>query len=120
VVRIHLGPDQCEDGYLVDLNNAGAFVATSLELEKGTRLAVELQIPGIEEPRPLQAVVARCSPEIRGASKVIPAGMGVAFVGATAEERQLIQQMVTETLAIDLLGYGIERRPTDTIAARPV
>lgn len=119
VVRIHVGPDRLEEGYLVDLNNAGAFVATPLQLENGTRLAVELLIPGIDEPRPLQAVVARCAPEFRGSSKVIPAGLGVAFVGTSAEERQLIQQMVTETLAIDLLGYGIEPRPTDTIAVSP-
>lgn len=117
VVRLHLGPEREEQGYLVDLNNVGAFVATPLQIDQGTRLTLELEIPGMDAARPLHAVVARCAPEIRGKTKVIPAGVGVAFVGTTAEERRLIQQLVTETLAIDLLGYGIEARPTDTLAA---
>lgn len=113
---LHQGQEA--EGVLIDLNNAGAFVGTSLELPRGTHVQVELHVPGIEHPHPLSGIVARSSPEIRGLTRVIPAGLGVAFMAETAAERKIIQQMVTTTLALDLLGYGISR-PTDTIAARP-
>jgi hypothetical protein len=105
-----LVPGQLETGTLIDLNNAGAFVATKLVLEKGERLQVELDIPGVDESRPLQAIVARCSEEIKGKRKTIPAGLGLVFVGNTPEERQLIQQVVMSTLALDLLGFGYEHQ----------
>jgi hypothetical protein len=105
-----LVPGKLETGTIIDLNNAGAFVATELVLEKGDRLQLELDIPGVEESRPLQAVVARCSEEIKGKKKTIPAGLGLVFVGNTPEERQLIQQVVMSTLALDLLGFGYEHQ----------
>lgn len=105
-----LVPGQLETGTIIDLNNAGAFVATELVLEKGDRLHLELDIPGVDESRPLQAVVARRSDEIKGKRKTIPAGLGLVFVGNTPEERQLIQQVVMSTLALDLLGFGYEHQ----------
>lgn len=105
-----LVPGQLATGTLIDLNNAGAFVATQLVLEKGERLQLELDIPGVEETRPLQAIVARCSEEIKGKRKTIPAGLGLVFVGNTPEERQLIQQVVMSTLTLDLLGFGYEHQ----------
>jgi hypothetical protein len=105
-----LVPGKLETGTIIDLNNAGAFVATELVLEKGDRLQLELDIPGVDESRPLQAVVARCSEEIKGKKKTIPAGLGLVFVGNTPEERQLIQQVVMSTLALDLLGFGYDNQ----------
>ena len=93
-VRI-LTSGQLERGKLVDLNNVGAFVVTDLVLEKGERVHVELDIPGIDNPLPLQAIVARCSGAIQGRTKTIPAGLGLVFVGNTPEERQLIQALQT-------------------------
>ena len=46
-------------GQVIDLNNAGAFVATDLVLDRNTALQVELQIPGEDKSLPLKAVVAR-------------------------------------------------------------
>jgi len=106
------------EGTLVDLNNAGAFVATMLELPRGSHIDVEIHVPGVDQPEPLLGIVARSTPEVRGLTRVIPAGLGIAFIAETVSERNLIQQMVTTTLALDLLGYGISR-PTDTLAARP-
>ena len=107
-VRILVG-GRLERGYLFDLNNAGAFVATDLVLEKGEKVHLELELPGIEEPQPLLAIVARCSPEITGRRTTIPAGLGVVFVAKSQKERQLIQKVVMTTLALDLLGYGYRK-----------
>lgn len=109
-VRI-LASGRLEEGYLVDLNNAGAFVATSLVLEKGEKVHLELEIPGDSTRQPLQAVVARCSGEMKGHHRVIPAGLGVVFVGEGQAEREVIQKIVMRTLAIDLLGYGARNHP---------
>jgi hypothetical protein len=94
---------------LVDLNNAGAFVATDLVLEKGEGLHIELDIPG-SETMPLQAVVARRSGEIKGKKKIIPAGLGLVFVDNTPEERKLIQKVVMSTLTLDLLNFGYDQQ----------
>lgn len=110
-IRVRLfAPGKLEAGTLFDLNNAGAFVATTMVLEKGERLHVELDIPGVESPTPLQAVVARCSDEVKGRTRTIPAGLGLVFVGNTPEERELIQQVVMSTLTLDLLGFGYKQQ----------
>jgi hypothetical protein len=101
-----LTPGRLEAGTLIDLNNVGAFVATDLVLEKGTEVHLELDIPGVDTPTPLLAIVARCSGEIQGKNKTIPAGLGLVFIGKTPEERQLIQQVVMSTLTLDLLSFG--------------
>ena len=115
-VRILTG-GKLVDGHLVDLNNAGAFVATDLVLQKGEQIHLELEIPGDATTQPLQAVVARCSGEITGHHKVIPAGLGLVFVGQDQLEKELIQKIVMMTLAVDLLGYGARNSlqgPADT------
>ncbi len=110
-VRILAGGKLVE-GHLVDLNNAGAFIATDLALQKGEKkVHLELDIPGGPATPPLQAVVARCSGEIKGHHKVIPAGLGLVFVGQDQSEKELIQKIVMMTLAIDLLGYGARKNP---------
>jgi len=109
-VRI-LAPGKLSEGLLVDLNNAGAFVATDLVLEKGEKVHLELDIPGDSQTQPLQAMVARHSGEIQGHHRVIPAGLGLVFVGQDQAEKELIQRVVMMTLAIDLLGYGARKNP---------
>ena len=101
---------QIETGTLVDLNNAGAFVASDLVLDKGERLHVQLDLPGVEDTIPLEAVVSRRSEEIQGRTKTIPAGLGLVFVGNTHEERQLIQQVVMSILTLDRLCFGHEHQ----------
>ena len=117
-VRI-LAAGTLAEGRLVDLNNAGAFVATDLVLEKGEKVHLELDIPGDSNTRPLQAMVARHSGPIQGHHKVIPAGLGLVFVGQDQAEKELIQRVVMMTLAIDLLGYGARKnplKPEDTVS----
>ncbi len=113
-----LAPGQLESGLVVDLNNAGAFVATDMVLEKGESLSIELDIPGVETPTPLRAIVVRRSEEIRGRTRIIPAGLGVVFVGNTPEERQLIQKVVMSSLTLDLLSCGCEAQVRTSAALR--
>jgi hypothetical protein len=90
-------------GRVIDLNNAGAFVATALVLPKNSKLRVELRIPGMEkESCPLEAMVARHSEEVKGRETTIPAGLGIVFLVSTAAERAFIQRAVLEALRSSL------------------
>ena len=85
-------------GKVIDLNNAGAFVACDLVLDKNTALEVELQIPGEDKSLPLKAVVARRIEEVEGKTQIIPAGLGLVFMTDNMMERAFIQKAVLEAL----------------------
>ena len=101
-----------DDGYLFDLNNIGAFVATDLVLEKGSRIEIEIAAPGTPFPLSLQAVVARYSQQQNWNHLVMPAGLGLQFVPYTVEEQRRITEIVMTTLALDLMDYGYENKRT--------
>lgn len=85
-------------GKVIDLNNAGAFVATDLVLDKNTAIEVELRVPGEETSLPLKALVARRTDVVEGKTRVIPAGLGLVFVTNNVMERAFIQRAVLEAL----------------------
>ena len=85
-------------GRVIDLNNAGAFVATDLVLRTNTAVQVELQIPGEDKSLPLKAVVARQTEEVKGKTRDIPAGLGLVFLPDNVMERAFIQKAVLEAL----------------------
>jgi len=89
-------------GRVLDLNNAGAFVATELVLPKNTRLEVELRLPGIEKSLPLQAIVARHTEAVEGRSRTMPAGLGLVFLTTNVMERSFIQLAVLAALRSSL------------------
>ncbi len=89
-------------GRVIDLNNAGAFVATDLELEQNSSLQVELAIPGVEKSLPLKAIVARRTELVEGQRHVIPAGLGLVFMTENVMERSFIQMAVLEALKASL------------------
>jgi hypothetical protein len=86
------------NGRVIDLNNAGAFVATDLVLAKNTPVEIELRIPGETTSLPLKALVARRTEEVEGKSRVIPAGLGLVFMTDNVMERAFIQKAVLEAL----------------------
>lgn len=99
VMEARLVADGAETlGKVIDLNNAGAFVACDLVLDKNTALEVELQIPGEDKSLPLKAVVARRTEEIAGKTQLIPAGLGLVFMTDNVMERAFIQKAVLEAL----------------------
>jgi hypothetical protein len=99
VMEARLVSDGAETrGQVIDLNNAGAFIATDLALEKNTAVEIELQIPGEERSLPLKALVARRTELIEGRTRVIPAGLGLVFMTDNVMERAFIQKAVLEAL----------------------
>ena len=95
-------PGSVSRGRVIDLNNAGAFIATELELDKNSPLRVELLIPGGAKSVPLKAVVARRMEAIEGVTRTIPAGLGVVFLTDNVMERAFIQMAVLEALKVSL------------------
>jgi len=89
-------------GRVIDLNNAGAFVATDLILAKGTRIEVELRLGGSEKSLPLQAIVARQIEAVVGREHSIPAGLGLVFLTANVMERSFVQMAVLAALKTSL------------------
>jgi hypothetical protein len=89
-------------GQVLDLNNAGAFVATELVLPKNTKLEVELRLPGTEKSLPIQALVARHTEAVEGRSRTVPAGLGLVFLTTNVMERSFIQMAVLEALRSSL------------------
>lgn len=89
-------------GRVLDLNNAGAFVATELVLPKNTRLEVELRLPGVENSLPLKALVARHSEAVVGRTRTVPAGLGLVFLTTNVMERSFIQLAVLAALRSSL------------------
>lgn len=85
-------------GQVIDLNNAGAFIATDLALDKNTSVEIELQIPGEERSLPLRALVARRTEQVDGKTRVIPAGLGLVFMTDNVMERAFIQKAVLAAL----------------------
>jgi hypothetical protein len=108
------------DGTLEDINNAGAFVVTELDLKKGDRVQLEIEIPGEGDTKILSATVARRRAEVRRHQEILPPGLGLKFMAQTQEDLDYIQQVVVRLLALDLLGRGSKRYyppgPNDTVS----
>ncbi len=101
-------------GRVLDLNNAGAFVATDLVLEKNASLVVELRFPGEEKALPLKAIVARRTETIKGRRCDFPAGLGLVFMTENVMERAFIQKVVLKALK-----GSLEKRQELVENARP-
>ncbi len=108
-------------GQVIDLNNAGAFVATDLVLDKNTAVEVELQIPGEDKSLPLKAVVARRTEEVKGKTRVIPAGLGLVFMTENVMERAFMQKAVLEALkgSLAVTRMNLSTPPATDENARP-
>jgi hypothetical protein len=89
-------------GRVIDPNNAGAFVATDLELEQNSSFQSELAIPGVEESLPLKAVVARRTELAEGQRHVISAGLALVFMTENVMERSFIRMAVLDALKASL------------------
>lgn len=90
-------------GLLEDINNFGAFVTTTLELNTGTPVRLEIDIPGEPSRTALPAVVARRRSEVCHPRSILPPGLGLKFVAHTKEELELIHRTVNKTLAFSVL-----------------
>jgi hypothetical protein len=105
-------------GQVLDLNNAGAFVATDLAMEARDEIEVELEVPGIEKSLPLKAIVARRIAAVEGKTQTIPAGLGLVFKTANVMERAFIQRAVIEALKASLQASRTKRGAAEAPARR--
>jgi Tfp pilus assembly protein PilZ len=86
-----VGRDQAYAARLLDLGLGGACLETAERYERGDRLSVELELPGLWDPLVLQAEVAWCEPRAEGSGRV-----GVEFKDVSGHGLRLI----AEALAI--------------------
>jgi hypothetical protein len=113
------------DGYLLDLNNLGAFVATELDLNTGRPINIVIDLPGMRMPALLPAIVARRADRIQCHDRIIPEGLGLRFIAESNEDQERIRRIVMMILTLDLLKYGYENRRTirfwrDVFADNPI
>ncbi len=91
-------------GQVVDLNNAGAFVACDLVLAKNASLVVELRFPGESKSLPLKAIVARRTQTEPDPALDFPTledgARGVRFIEAAVESSNAGGVWVDSTLEI--------------------
>ena len=118
VMEARLFSDGAEtQGQIIDLNNAGAFIATDLTLDKNTAVEIEIQIPGEEKSLLLKAVVARRIEQVEGKTRVIPAGLGLVFMTDNVMERAFIQKAVLEVLKGSLATTRANLAPSEASVA---
>ncbi len=99
MIPVHiLAQDQREEGYLVDVNNIGAFVATNLVVECGTHISIEILVPDFYGIRPLPAMVTRCRGGTQEMGKHNLGGLGLVFINSSIEEREFVQRIVMSIL----------------------
>ncbi len=104
-------------GRVLDLNNAGAFVATDLVLPKNTKIEIELRLPGVEKSLPLQAIVARRTEAVEGRNRTVPAGLGIVFLTTNVMERSFIQLAVLSALRSSLESTKAQAREAQAAGA---
>lgn len=104
-------------GRVLDLNNAGAFVATDLVLPKNTKLEIEIYLPGVEKSLPLKAIVARQSEAVEGRNRTVPAGLGIVFLTTNVMERSFIQMAVLQALKSSLESTKAQARVAQAAGA---
>ncbi|HEY3495699.1 MAG TPA: PilZ domain-containing protein [Polyangiaceae bacterium] len=74
---------------LLDLGLGGACLEIAERYERGDRLRVELDLPGLWDPLVLDAEVAWCEPRAEGAARA-----GLRFVGASGRSLRLIAEAI--------------------------
>jgi hypothetical protein len=113
------------EGYLFDLNNLGAFVATEIDMQIGRAIDIVIDLPGMRLPAQVPALVARRADRIQRYDRIIPEGLGLRFIAESNEDRERIHRIVMMILTLDLLKYGYENRRTirfwrDVFANNPI
>jgi type IV pilus assembly protein PilZ len=88
--------------YTHNLSRGGTFIRTDRPLRLGARLSFRIRVPELGEPLHLRGEV-RWVVSASEARDELPAGMGIAFVYDSPEERARIERRV-EDLMVRALG----------------
>ena len=94
--------------YTRNISKGGTFIRTSRPLDVGTEFVFALRIPNLEEPLRLHGIV-KWVVRVEEASPDAPAGMGIQFQYADAEERRETE-LVVEGLMAKELGESLSAR----------
>jgi type IV pilus assembly protein PilZ len=94
--------------YTKNISRGGTFIATEKPLPIGTEFVFALGVPNMSEPLKLKGKVMWITPTA-DASPANPAGMGIEFVYADAEERR-VKEAAAERLLTDELGEHLAAR----------
>jgi type IV pilus assembly protein PilZ len=87
--------------YTKNISRGGTFIATERPLEIGTEFVFALDLPGLTEPLRLKGRVMWTT-KTEDSSKANPAGMGIEFQYANAEERAETEKIVERLFAAEL------------------
>src|SRR5678809_712569 len=87
--------------YTKNISRGGTFIATERPLDIGTEFVFALDLPGLTEPLRLKGRVMWTT-KIEDSSKANPAGMGIEFQYANAEERSETGTIVERLFAAEL------------------
>ncbi len=88
--------------YTKNISRGGTFIGTDRPLDVGTEFMFALDLPTLAEPLRLRGRVMWVT-STDEASKANPAGMGIEFQYANADERRDMEKMV-EDLVVSQLG----------------
>ena len=88
--------------YTKNISKGGTFIGTDRPLDVGTEFVFALDLPTLSEPLRLRGRVMWTTTTDE-ASKANPAGMGIEFQYADAEERRDMEKVV-EKLVVSQLG----------------
>jgi hypothetical protein len=117
-VRLHVR-GRVESGYLANINNTGAFIATTALLPEGTPVAVEIEVPSPGRLPLLHAEVVRAKNANLPVAGEGPQGIAVKFLAETEEGRSRIHLAVQTALAIDLIDDGPRKGNAVSDETRP-
>jgi type IV pilus assembly protein PilZ len=87
--------------YTKNISRGGTFIATERPLDIGTEFVFALDLPGLTEPLRLKGRVMWTT-KVEDSSKANPAGMGIEFQYANAEERSETEKIVERLFAAEL------------------
>ena len=94
--------------YTRNISRGGTFIKTETPLEIDTEFLFKLKIPSLNDPITLKGKV-KWVVAPHNATAESPAGMGIKFIYATDEEREMIEDKV-ERLMIDSLGQHLYQK----------
>jgi len=102
--------------YTRNISKGGTFIRTDKPLDIGTEFVFALGIPNLQEPVRLRGRVVWTTPPER-ATDASPAGMGIRFQYASAEERQqteaVVEQLMRAQLGDHLSTKLLGRKPQE-------
>ena len=87
--------DQFFSDFARNINEGGLFVGTENPHPEGTRISLQFELPGSDEPVQVSGIVVRLS----DGSPSEPPGMGIEFEELAAADRLRIDQLVRKLRA---------------------